>query len=66
MYYVEESLGERLELGQDSRQKFGYRRMDMHGTLYGRIGCFCIHHIQQNVYDFIASSTKDRRTENLF
>jgi len=38
----------------------------MHRALYGRIGCFCIHHIQQNVYDFVASSAKDRRTENLF
>lgn len=38
----------------------------MHGALYGRVGCFGIHHIKQNVYDFIASGTKDRRTENLF
>ena len=38
----------------------------MHCALYGRVGCFCIHHIEQYVYDFIASSTQDGRTKNLF
>ena len=38
----------------------------MHCALYHRIRRLRIHGVQQNVNDFIASGTKDRRTENLF
>src|SRR6267143_1692784 len=55
-----------FQFGQDGGEKFCNCRMNMHCALYDRIRRLRIHGVQQYVNDFIASGTKDRRTENLF
>src|SRR5262245_54329881 len=40
--------------------------MNVHCTLYHRICCFGIHHVEQHVNHFIASCPKDGSTENQF
>ena len=51
---------------KDGREKFCNRRMNMHRALYHRIRRLRIHHVEQNVNDFVASGPKDRRAQNVF
>jgi len=51
---------------QDGGEKFRNRRMNMHCALYYRIRRLCIHDVQQDVNDFIASGSKNRSTQNVF
>ena len=56
----------RLQFGQDGGEIFRDCWMNVHCALDDRIWRLRIHDIQQNVNDFIASSPKNRSTQNLF
>jgi hypothetical protein len=53
-------LRKRLQFGEDDRQVFRDRGMNVHGTLDDCVRRLCIHHVQQNVNHFIASDSKNR------
>ena len=59
-------LRKRHEFGEDDRQIFRDRRMNVHGALDDRVWRLCIHDVQQNVNHFIASDSKNRGPQNLF
>src|ERR1700727_2574682 len=59
-------LAKRLQFGEDDRQIFCDRWMNVHGALNDPVRRLGIHDVQQNVNYFVASDAKNCSTQNLF